>query len=94
MTAARRALDTMIIVIAVVLLWQGLAHWVGDTALPGPAPTFSYLAHFVPSARFAANAAATATAFALALLLPTGSALPSGSGWAPSGSRVRLASRS
>ena len=48
MNATRRALDTTIIVIAIVLLWQGLAHWVGDTALPGPAPTFSYLAHFVP----------------------------------------------
>ena len=78
MTAARRALDTTVIVIAIVLLWQGLAHWVGDTALPGPAPTFSYLAHFVPSARFAANAAATATAFALALLLAYGLGLAIG----------------
>lgn len=78
MTAMRRAIDTTIIVIAVVLIWQGLARWVGDTALPGPAPTFSYMTHFVPSARFAENAAATATAFALALLLAYGLGLAIG----------------
>jgi NitT/TauT family transport system permease protein len=78
MSATRRAFDTMIIVIAIVLLWQGLAQWVGDTALPGPAPTFVYLAHFVPTARFAENAAATAIAFALALLLAYGLGLAIG----------------
>jgi NitT/TauT family transport system permease protein len=77
-TATQRATDTLIIVIAVVLIWQGLAHWVGSTALPGPLPTLSYLAHFVPSARFAENAAATATAFALALVLAYGIGLAIG----------------
>lgn len=69
MTATRRAVDTLIIVVVIALIWQGLAQWVGATALPGPAPTLAYLADFVPSARFAENAAATATAFALALIL-------------------------
>ena len=78
MTATRRALDTAIIVLAIVLIWQGLARWVGDTALPGPGPTLAYLVHFVPTARFAVNAAATATAFALALLIAYGLGLAIG----------------
>lgn len=78
MTATRRATDTLIIVIAIALIWQGLAQWVGVTALPGPVPTLSYLVRFVPSARFAANAAATATAFAFALLLAYGIGLAIG----------------
>jgi len=68
MTATRRITDTLIIVIAIALIWQGLAQWVGATALPGPVPTLSYLTHFVVTARFAENAMATAIAFALALL--------------------------
>ena len=78
MTATRRATDTLIIVIAIALIWQGLAQWVGATALPGPVPTLSYLARFVPSARFAENAAATATAFVFALLLAYGIGLAIG----------------
>ena len=72
MTATRRFTDTLIIVVAILLVWQGLAQWVGETALPGPAPTLSYLAGFVPSARFAENAAATAITFTLALLIAYG----------------------
>lgn len=78
MTATRRATDTLIIVIAIALIWQELAQWVGATALPGPVPTLSYLVRFVPSARFAENAAATAIAFAFALLLAYGIGLAIG----------------
>jgi NitT/TauT family transport system permease protein len=78
MIATRRAVDTLIILIAIALLWQGLTQWVGTTALPGPLPTFSYLARFVPTARFGENAAATAVAFALALLLAYGLGLAIG----------------
>ena len=78
MTTTRHATDTLIIVIAIALIWQGLAQWVGATALPGPVPTLSYLARFVPSARFAENAAATAIAFAFALLLAYGLGLAIG----------------
>ena len=45
---------------------------------PARLPTFVYLAHFVPTARFAENAAATAIAFALALLLAYGLGLAIG----------------
>jgi NitT/TauT family transport system permease protein len=68
-SAARRAADTVVIVIALLLIWQGLHHLVGATALPGPSPTLSYLARLLATARFAENAAATATAFAFALIL-------------------------
>jgi len=77
-TATQRFTDTLIIVVAIALIWQGLAQWVGATALPGPLPTLSYLVHFVPTARFAGNAAATAIAFALALLLAYGIGLAVG----------------
>jgi NitT/TauT family transport system permease protein len=77
-SAARRAADTLTIVIVLLLTWQGLHHLVGATALPGPAPTLSYLARLVPTARFGENAAATATAFAFALILAYGIGLAIG----------------
>jgi NitT/TauT family transport system permease protein len=74
----RRAGDTLIILIVLVLIWQGLHAIVGDTALPGPVPTLSYLVRLVPTARFAENAAATATSFAFALALAYGFGLAVG----------------
>jgi NitT/TauT family transport system permease protein len=67
--AARRTADTLVIVIVLLLAWQVLHQIVGATALPGPVPTLSYLAKFVPTARFAENAWATLTCFAYALVL-------------------------
>jgi NitT/TauT family transport system permease protein len=69
MTATRRATDTLIILVVVLAFWQALHQVVGATALPGPAPTLSYFAKFVPSARFAENAWATLVCFFYALLL-------------------------
>lgn len=68
----RRATDTLVIVAAVLLIWQGLASWVGSTALAGPGPTLTYLVHFVPTARFAVNAASTAVTFGWALFYAYG----------------------
>jgi len=67
MTATRRAADTFAILVALVLAWQVLHQVVGATALPGPVPTLSYLAKFVPTARFIENATATLVCFAYAL---------------------------
>ena len=67
--ATRRVTDTLIIVAAVLLVWQGLAHWAGPSALAGPMPTLGYLVHFLPSQRFAVNALATAITFGWALLI-------------------------
>jgi NitT/TauT family transport system permease protein len=69
MIAARRGADTLIIVVVLLLAWQGLHQIVGTTALPGPVPTLSYLAKFVPTERFAENAWATLVCFFYAVVL-------------------------
>ena len=67
MIATRRAADTMIILLVMLLAWQTLYGIVGATALPAPAATLAYLARFVPTERFVENATATLTTFAAAL---------------------------
>ena len=78
MSAMRRAIDTIIIVIVLLLAWQALHQIAGETALPGPVPTLSYLAGLVKTSRFAENAAATALSFAIALMLAYGIGLAIG----------------
>jgi NitT/TauT family transport system permease protein len=78
MIAARRAADTLIIVIVALLAWQALHQLVGTTALPGPLPTLAYLAKFVPTERFAENAWATLICFFYALVLSYGIGLAIG----------------
>ncbi len=78
MTAARRVADLLAITFVLLLAWQALHVLVGETALPGPLPTLSYLADLVTTARFGENAAATATAFAFALVLAYGIGLAIG----------------
>ena len=69
MTAARRATDTFIIVLVMLAVWQALHQIAGETALPAPLPTLSYLMHNIATRRFAENAATTAGEFAYALIL-------------------------
>jgi NitT/TauT family transport system permease protein len=78
MTATRRAADTLAILILMLLAWQALHQIVGTTALPGPAPTLTYLAHFVPTWRFMDSALATLAAFAVALFIAYGIGLAIG----------------
>jgi len=78
MIATRRAADTAIILIILLLAWQALHQLVGATALPGPLPTLAYLAKLVPSERFAENAWATLVCFFYALLLSYGIGLAFG----------------
>jgi len=78
MIAAKRATDTLIMLIALLLAWQALHQVVGATALPGPVPTLAYLAKFVPSERFAENAWATLVCFFYALMLSYGIGLAIG----------------
>ena len=76
--ATRRATDTFLLLLVMLALWQMLHRIAGETALPAPLETMSYLMYTVPTARFAANAAATALAFALALILAYGIGLAVG----------------
>jgi NitT/TauT family transport system permease protein len=69
MTATRRATDTLVILLAMLIGWQALHQYAGNTALPAPLPTLNYLGHFVFTARFASNAMATLSCFAYALAL-------------------------
>jgi NitT/TauT family transport system permease protein len=69
MIAARRAADTAMIIVVLLLAWQALHQAVGATALPAPVSTLAYLARFVSTARFAENAWATLVAFFYALTL-------------------------
>src|SRR5262249_15801866 len=73
-----RAADTAIILVVLLLAWQGLHQLVGATALPAPVPTLAYLAKFVPTERFAENAWATLVCFFYALLLAYGIGLAIG----------------
>jgi len=68
MTAARRATDTLIIVLVMLAAWQALHQIAGETALPAPIPTLSYLVHNVATRRFSENAATTAVEFGYALV--------------------------
>jgi NitT/TauT family transport system permease protein len=65
--ATRRAADTLLILVVLLLAWQALYGVVGATALPAPAATLAYLVRFVASERFAENAGATLETFAAAL---------------------------
>jgi NitT/TauT family transport system permease protein len=78
MTAAKRGADTAIVVLLTLLVWQALHQLVGTTALPGPVPTLTYLAKFVPTERFAENAWATLVCFFYALVLSYGIGLAIG----------------
>jgi NitT/TauT family transport system permease protein len=69
MTLTRRTTDTLIILIVILLSWQVLHQYVGETALPSPLPTLSYLVRFVTTQRFLDNALATLICFAYALAL-------------------------
>jgi len=69
MIAGKRAADTVIILVVMLLAWQALHQVAGETALPGPLPTLAYLVHFVPTERFMQNAAATLLTFFYALIL-------------------------
>jgi NitT/TauT family transport system permease protein len=69
MTLTRRTTDTLIIVIVILLSWQVLHQYVGETALASPGPTLSYLVGFVTTQRFLDNALATLICFAYALAL-------------------------
>ena len=69
MTATRRAADTLVLLIVMLLFWEVLHRIAGETALPAPVPTMSYLMHNVATERFLSNSATTLVEFTFALML-------------------------
>ena len=65
----RRLRNTLVLIAALVLLWQGLYWWVGDVALASPLATLSYTAKLVASESFDMHLYDTLRAFAIAYAL-------------------------
>jgi NitT/TauT family transport system permease protein len=59
----------LLLVAALVALWQALYWWVGDVALSSPLATLRYTAHLVTGETFGAHLADTMRAFAIAYAL-------------------------
>src|SRR5262249_23852986 len=78
MIATKRAADTLIILIVLLLARQALPQVGGPTALPRPVPPLAFLARRLPRARFAENAWATLVCFFYALILSYGIGLAIG----------------
>jgi len=69
--AARRArvLDTGLLLLAALALWQGLASWTAGIAIAGPLATLAYVAQLAGTAGFWSHAWATVSAFLLAFAI-------------------------
>jgi NitT/TauT family transport system permease protein len=65
----RRFRNTLVLIAALVLLWQGLYWWVGDVALASPLATLAYTAKLVASESFDMHLYDTLRAFAIAYAL-------------------------
>ena len=65
----RRLRNTLMLIVALVAIWQGLYWWVGDVALASPLATLRYTAKLVTSETFAMHLFDTMRAFAIAFAL-------------------------
>ena len=61
--------NTLVLIVALVALWQGLYWWVGDVALASPLATLRYTAKLVASESFDTHLYDTLRAFAIAYAL-------------------------
>ncbi len=73
MTAARKGLDALLLLGAIILLWQGLHEWAGDVALTSPRVTATHALNLLntplDSRRFWPHAFETLKALAYALAI-------------------------
>jgi NitT/TauT family transport system permease protein len=69
MTARRGGFHSLVLVVALVVLWQLLYWWVGDVALASPLATLRYTATLFASESFEAHVFDTLWAFAIAYAL-------------------------
>ena len=70
--AGRGLADRLLLLAALVLLWQAAGSWTEGVAITTPLPALAYLAGFVATAGFWDHLGATAAAFLLAFLLSGG----------------------
>lgn len=68
MTKARTG-NALLLLAALLLLWQGLFEYAGSTAITSPLSTFAYAAQLLASSFFWSHVGATMLAFAIALTL-------------------------
>lgn len=66
------ALDALVILVVVLVLWQAVFAYAGESAIASPASTLAFLGGFVATATFWGHFAATMTAFAYALMISAG----------------------
>jgi NitT/TauT family transport system permease protein len=78
MTATRRTIDTLVILFALLVMWELLHMIAGETALPAPLPTLGYVLHNLATPRFLANLTTTALELGYALILSYGIGLAIG----------------
>jgi NitT/TauT family transport system permease protein len=78
MSATRRAADTLLLLVGLVVFWEILHRIAGETAMPAPLPTLAYLVHNLGTPRFIANLTTTGLELGYALLLAYGIGLAIG----------------
>jgi len=61
--------NSLVLIVALVVVWQGLYWWVGDIALASPLATFAYTAKLFASESFDTHVIDTLRAFAIAYTL-------------------------
>ena len=67
--ARRTGLHSLVLIVALVAIWQLLYGWVGDVALASPLATLRYTATLFASESFASHVLDTLRAFAIAYVL-------------------------
>jgi NitT/TauT family transport system permease protein len=65
----RKLGDFVILIVALLIVWQGLHAIAGETTLTSPAATFAKLAELMRTDQFWGNVAETGQAFAMALVI-------------------------
>src|SRR6185369_15107084 len=61
--------NSLVLIVTLVAIWQGLYWWVGDIALASPLATFAYTAKLFASESFGTHVIDTLRAFAIAYAL-------------------------
>lgn len=73
-----RLTDSILIVIALLIVWQGLYEYAGSAALTPPLATAQYAAELLTTPNFSRHLTATASAFGWSLLISAALGIPIG----------------